>query len=530
MSSQNFLDLLKQRFPGEIHRSALINDNELYVEIYQEKVPELSRFLVEEKSCALVSLFAADERANPSGCFAIYYVFGVTGANLFIVFKTLIPETKPVFQSIACHIPAAQLYEREIQDLFGLEPQGHPDPRRFALHNNWPPGVYPMRRDFDGRQKPPFVVTEKADQFTRVQGAGVYEIPVGPVHAGIIEPGHFRFSVAGEPIINLEAQLFYVTKGIEKLCEGQSIEKCFYFAERISGDETFANSLAYCQAIEKIAGIIPPERANFSRVIFAEQERLVSHLGDLAGICVDIAHGFGASQFRMLRGWTYQMIEEVSNSRFLRSVNKPGGLRKDFITGNEKRILEYLNRIRKELTETRNIIKSNSLFADRVEHTGILSNQIAKDLNVVGPAGRASGVHKDLRKDHPYSAYGKLSFDIPRHQNGDVNCRYQVKLEECFISMDLIIQSLEAMPPGKVREPVTEVEAYRFALGYSEAPRGENIHWIMTGPDNTVYRYKVRTPSFCNWPALCHAVKGNVVPDFPLINKSFNLSYAGNDL
>ena len=170
------------------------------------------------------------------------------------------------------------------------------------------------------------------------------------------------------------------------------------------------------------------------------------------------------------------------------------------------------------------------MFTDRVENTGILQSNIALDLNAVGPAGRASGMCHDVRKSHPYGAYKQLQFKMPRHSYGDVNCRMNVKIEECFESISLILQAIKMMPNGKILEPVYSVQPYKFAFGMTESPRGENIHWVMTGKNDTIFRYKIRTPSFCNWPALCHAVQGNIVPDFPLINKSFNLSYAGNDL
>jgi Ni,Fe-hydrogenase III large subunit/Ni,Fe-hydrogenase III component G len=530
MSIQEYQKMLSEQFPKDIQETAIKNNNELYLTVNPVAIRNLCGFLHRDQNCALVSLFANDERAISKNCYAIFYVFATKEKRCFIILKTLIPANHSEFDSIHQEVPASHLYEREINDLFGLTPAGHPDLRPFVFHENWPAGVFPLRKEFNSKEKLPFQ-TAGDTKFTRVQGTGVFEIPVGPVHAGIIEPGHYRFSVAGEPIINLEAQLFYVHKGIEKLCEGKTLEQGFYIAERISGDETFANSLAYCLAVEKIAGITVSDRVNFSRVMLAELERLVGHLGDLAGICVDVAYGFAAFQFRMLRGWTYQLIEEVSGSRFLRSVNQPGGLRRDFIIGNETKIRESLARIQKELIDTVKIIKSNSMFIDRVEHTGILTTQVALDLNAVGPPGRASGVRHDLRKDFPYAAYDKLRFDVPSHNNGDVNCRMNVKIEECFTAIELILQALKMMPTtGEIRTPITKVEPYRYALGYTEAPRGENIHWLMTGEGNTIFRYKIRTPSFCNWPALCQAVKGNIVPDFPLINKSFNLSYAGNDL
>lgn len=527
MKCIDYKNRITEVFSDDIKQSRIINQNELYLDVNPNRIVHISTYLNKQLACPLVSLFANDERSL-SGSFALYYVFAERTEGVLLIIKTLIDSEQSSFLSITEQVPAAALYEREINDLFGIFPLGHPEPKRLVFHSNWPDGEFPLRKDFDNRHKPAWA--DKKIPFTRVSGEGVYEIPVGPVHAGIIEPGHFRFSVAGEPIINLEAQLFFVHKGIEKMCENISLEKCLYVSERISGDETFANSLAYCQSVEKIAEVIIPERAKHTRVIFAELERLTSHLGDLGGVCLDIAYGFATFQFRMMRGWAYWIADELCGMRFLRSVNKMGGVRKDFVSGKEKSLIRQLNKIKQELKDTDQIIKAHSMFIDRVENTGILSLKIAQDLNAVGPGGRASGIHYDVRKSFPYETYGSLDFTVPKHNNGDVNCRINTKIEECFASIDLIISAIEAMEPGEILEPIKKVEPYHFAFGLTESPRGENIHWVMTGEKNTIFRYKIRTPSFCNWPAVCHAVKGNIVPDFPLINKSFNLSYAGNDL
>ncbi len=527
MKCIKLVDQLYELFPDDILGKTIVNSNEIYLDVKQERLIAICTYLNKELAFPLVSLFGNDER-ELIGNFAVYYVFGIREKGLLLILKTIIDPQRSNLPSIASTIPAAGLYEREIHDLYGLVPLGHPNPKCLVFHGNWPEGEYPLRKEFPLAKKP--AVTDGEMVFERIEGEGVFEIPVGPVHAGIIEPGHFRFSVAGEPIINLEAQLYYVHKGIEKLAEGAGLEKTLFISERISGDESFANSLAYCQGIEKIAGITVPKRARYTRVIFAELERLTSHLGDLGGICVDVAYGFAAFQFRMMRVWAYLIADKLCGVRFLRSVNKLGGCRKDFLAGKEKIIIADLKKLRKELQETVEIIKAKSMFIDRVENTGILQKAIAVDLNAVGPGGRASGVHYDVRESYPYAAYANLDFVMSKHNNGDVNCRMNTKLEECLASINLMIQAIEEMPEGKMLEPIGDVTPYRFAFGLTESPRGENIHWIMTGENNTIFRYKIRTPSFCNWPALCHAVKGNIVPDFPLINKSFNLSYAGNDL
>lgn len=528
MECEEFKLKIREAFSAGILEVLDDRPDSLQLEVNLDKIWEICMFINAKRPITLVSMFANDERSLESGGYAIYYLFAERKEGWTLLIKIKVHPERLEFQSISGAVHTAALYEREIHDMFGLVPVGHPELKRLVFHSNWPDHEFPLRKTFDVKHKPAFA--RKDIPFKKVTGEGIYEIPVGPVHAGIIEPGHFRFSVAGEPIINLEAQLYFVHKGIEKMCEGWSVERCLYVSERISGDETFANSLTYCQAVEKAAGMDIPARARYMRVIFAELERLISHLGDLAGICVDVAYGFAASQFNMLRGWAYGLADELCGMRFLRSVNKLGGMRMDFAAGKEKSLLEQLKRLEDELGDTVKITRSNGFFIDRVENTGILKHDIAVDLNAVGPAGRASGVRYDIRRSFPYAAYKDMDFSVPEHNNGDVNCRMNMKIEECFQSISLMRQGLEGMPQGKVWEAIGGLQPYKTAFAMTEAPRGENIHWIMTGENDTLYRYKIRTPSFCNWPALCHAVKGNIVPDFPLINKSFNLSYAGNDL
>lgn len=522
-----FLAGINASFGRDILKSNINNKNELYLEVEPDRATAVCVHLYKDFRYPLVSMFACDER-NLNGHYSVYYVFADRENSKLVIIKSAVEPDKMEIISLSGKIPSAARYEREIKDLFGIVPKGHYDPKRLVFHSNWPKETFPLRKDYNTEHRPDFA--NETIKFQKVRGEGVFEIPVGPVHAGIIEPGHFRFSVAGEPIINLEAQLYYTHKGIEKLCEGKSIEQGLFIAERISGDETIANSLAYCQAVEKIGNIQIPKRAEYTRIVFAELERLICHLGDLGGLCLDTGYGFANGQFRMLKGWAYNIADVLCGMRFLRRVNKIGGVRKDFIVGKESKIIELLNNIRIELSDTVRIIKSNSMFMDRVENTGILRAKTAEDLNAVGPGGRASGAGHDVRKTFPYEAYEDINFNVPVYYYGDVNCRMNVKIDECFQSIEIITAAIEAMTQGIICESAEGLPSYRCAFGLTEAPRGENIHFVMTGENNTIFRYKVRTPSFCNWPALCFAVKANIVPDFPLINKSFNLSYAGNDL
>lgn len=539
MNPNELYQQIADSFPVAILHDEIENNNEIYIEIKAEDILGAAAHLWQHLHLPLVTMIAEDcrsfdENKQPvGGGFVISYAFADRDNGALIILRTKLKEEAKEFCSICNDVPAAAGYEREIQDMFGLTPLGHPDPRPLVFHGNWESGNYPLRKDFDRHHKPKFV--NRPMEYTKIKGEGVYEIPVGPVHAGIIEPGHFRFSVVGEPIINLEAQLSFVHKGIEKLFEDCTVEKGFYLSERISGDETFANSLAYCLAVEKLAGVEIPARAGYSRTFFAELERLVAHMGDLSGIPQDVAYIFAAGNFNMLRIWSYMLCDRLCGVRFLRSVNALGGLRRDFLWGQTEVAREHLQKIKAELEDTARIIHGNSMFMDRVEHTGILKEKVARDLNAVGPPARAAGIAHDVRRDFPYAAYGELTFEIPEHHNGDVNCRMNVKIEEALQGIAIMLQCLDRLKQleitgAEIRTAIPDLPVGKCAFAMTESPRGENVHFIRAGEGNTISRYKVRTPSFCNWPCVCHAVAGNIVPDFPLINKSFNLSYAGNDL
>ncbi len=530
MVSEAIFDTISRLLSSHAIDSKLLNENEIYLQVKLESVRDVCTNLYNNIDCVLIDLFGSDTSEIDNNI-TIYYTFAVRSSNTLInIYIKLDKNNEMHIDSISKEIPAANLYEREIQDMFGVVFNDLFDKRELVHHGNFPLKVHPLRKDFKVNTRLDF---EKRDQiYTTITGKGVFEVAVGPVHAGIIEPGHFRFSVAGEPIINIEAKLYYTHRGLEKLSENENYMKVLLISERISGDETYTNSLAYCQALEKINSITYlPERALYSRVIFAELERICSHIGDISGLCVDTGYIFANGQFAMMRRWIQLLCEQLTGSRFLRNANKPGGLRRDFIRNNDKIIIECLNKLDKEFKETVSMIKNNGMFIDRVEHTGVLSNTIAIDLNAVGPGGRASGVNTDVRKEFPYAAYSKLKFNVPQHTNCDVNCRMNVKIEEVVESIDIIRQALEKMPEeGPIAINIGSLKPYTCAFGMTESPRGENVHFVMTGESDTILRYKVRTPSFCNWPALCHAVNTNTLTDFPLINKSFNLSYAGNDL
>jgi Ni,Fe-hydrogenase III large subunit/Ni,Fe-hydrogenase III component G len=476
----------------------------------------------------LVTITAADERTE-KGCFSIRYIFGVPGQNVFLApYITLTADE--TFPSLAKELYEASGYERKIRTFFGLEPSGHPDPRPMILHENWPAGIFPLRHDVDWRKRPP---TARGDySFQRVAGEGIYEIPVGPVHAGIIEPGHFRFSVAGEEILLLEARLGYTHKGSEKLFEILSLPDKLKLSERVSGDTSFTHSLAFCQAVETLAAMPVPRRSQYLRVIFSELERLANHLNDIGFVMLDAGYNFGGAAGARLREGVMQWNERLTGSRFLRGVNAIGGVTCDIDASAVALLTDGLKKLRRDFNEVIEIAEGSASLLNRLVSTGALKHEVALDYGVIGVAGRALGIKRDARLDCPYAAYPDLPFNLAVEKAGDVHARWRVRIKEVQSSLSIIAQALAQLPAGELRAAAIPdvLPADQCAVGMAEGWRGAIAYVILTNAAGQMHRVDVRDPSFLNWAALGHAGPGNIVPDFPLINKSFNLSYSGNDL
>jgi Ni,Fe-hydrogenase III large subunit len=344
-------------------------------------------------------------------------------------------------------------------------------------------------------------------------GEGVFQIPVGPVHAGIIEPGHFNFAVAGEPILYLQLRMFYVHKGIEKRFEQLPVRRAVALAESISGDSSFSHAVAFCQAVEQAGAVEIPERAAKIRTVLLELERIYNHVADIGAIATDVGFVIASAHASRLRERILCLNEELTGNRLLRGTATPGGVRRDWDSDQLRNCLGALRDFEREFDDLMRIIASSDSTRDRLERTGWLAPDKARDLGIVGVAGRASGVDRDVRRDHSYAAYAGLSF----------------QLEEIRQSLELIRQVEAALEDGPYRVRMPQLPADAHGLGAVEGWRGEILHWIRTGPDGRLERCKVKDPSLSNWPALVEAVAGNIVPDFPVINKSFNLSYSGTD-
>ncbi|WP_428936891.1 NADH-quinone oxidoreductase subunit C [Fontivita pretiosa] len=428
------------------------------------------------------------------------------------------------FESITPHCAQAHLFEREIAEQFGLKVHGHPwfKPVRYhasyrAGHDAW---------DRPAGQVPLIGVTD----FYRVEGNEVHEVAVGPVHAGIIEPGHFRFQCHGEQVFHLEISLGYQHRGVERAMVGGPNKRSVHYAETLSGDSTVAHCTAYCQIVEALARCQKTARAQTLRGIALELERLANHVGDLGALAADVGFLPTASYCGRIRGEFLNMTALLCGSRFGRGMIRPGGVGFDV---DQKLVDELLRRITAAKEDCKNAIEllwdSPSVMA-RFEDTGRLSKDLAEELGLVGPAARACGLYRDARHDHPSGIFRFVHIPIAAWTSGDVFARAYVRWLEVQRSIEFVQEQLASVPVGSIRNQVRELAPDQLAVSLIEAWRGELCHVALTDATGRFERYKIVDPSFHNWTGLAMALRGQQISDFPLCNKSFNLSYCGHDL
>lgn len=478
--------------------------------------------LARGEGARLVALWGCDD-TDLGGGFVLRLAL-LTRAGLLCL-RVPLPAAHPHYPSIADVFPVAGRMQRAAYDLLGIHAQGGPDSRKWLRHGAWPGGTFPLRRSVPIDAV--FEAAEDAYPFVRVEGEGVHEIPVGPVHAGTIEPGHFRFSIVGESVLRLEERLGYKHKGIEKRAEGMTTAESARLASRVSGDSTVAYAWAHAQAVESIAGVRPPPRAVWLRAIALELERLHNHLGDLGYLGNDVALAFGLVQFWRLKEAVLRLNAELFGHRYLMDFVVPGGTARDLPAEGPQRLFELFGALEPEVRTLRAIYDEHAGVQDRFMGAGRVAPELAQSLGLTGMAGRASGIAADLRVDHPCAPYDALETRMATHAAGDVAARVAVRFDEAFESMRLVRTLLGRAPAGPVRADVPV--AAGFGVGMVEGWRGEVLVGLELDGTGRVRRLHPHDPSWQNWPLLERAVIDNIVPDFPLINKSFNLSYAGQD-
>jgi Ni,Fe-hydrogenase III large subunit/Ni,Fe-hydrogenase III component G len=474
----------------------------------------------------LVALWGTDRRDLGEG-FVMQVAYAAQDGLVWL--RLPVVDTRAEFPDLSVHFPAAGRMQRAVFDLLGVRARGAEDDRPWLRHGAWSADFFPLRRDSDGQRA--FEVQQEQYPFVPVSGDGVHEIPVGPIHAGIIEPGHFRFSIVGEKVLRLEERLGYVHKGIEKRFEGIPLVQGHRLAGRVSGDSTVAYAWAYAMAVEAATGTEIAPRAAWMRALLLERERVANHLGDLGALGNDAALAFGLAQFSRLRENWLRLNDEVFGHRLLMDQIVPGGVDTDPDAAQLDRLVRQCSELHEEAKALRAIYDEHAGLQDRFQNTGFVTPRLAAQLGLCGLAGRASGQARDLRVDLPCKPYSELKVRLATTDRGDVAARVAVRFDEVFESLRLIGEIVHRIRPGEVRRPPAQVPSGGAqGIGWVEGWRGDVLIAVEADAAGRLRRCHCHDPSWQNWPVLEHAVIGNIVPDFPLINKSFNLSYSGQDL
>jgi Ni,Fe-hydrogenase III large subunit/Ni,Fe-hydrogenase III component G len=432
--------------------------------------------------------------------------------------------------SISTIYPAANRLERHCRDLTGVQFIDSPDHRRWTKHQAWKDKEFPLQPQFPTKSvSQEHTVADSHYPFFQTQGSAVCEVPVGPIHAGIIEPGHFRFQVVGETVLNLEERLGYTHKGIEKIAVGKTPQQLLKLACRVSGDSAVAHSWAAAMAIEQSAQIKLPERAVYLRAILLERERIANHVGDIGAICNDVGFAFAHMQTSRLRELWQRDNFTLFKHRLLMDTLTIGGVSHDISAEQQAYLLQQLERFEQDFSELIHIIQDYPSLEDRLATTGYLPHETAKALGCLGYVGRASGIDVDVRRDNPYPPYDKYRVQHVLFKEGDVLARLQVRVEEVRSSIKLLNALLHGLSVGEIQTQLSSFSAQQ-GIGLIAGWRGETLAFIRLNDDGTVARYFPRDPSWFNWPALEALIDDNIIADFPVCNKSVNGSYSGVDL
>jgi len=474
----------------------------------------------------LVSVWGVDRSASGeamAACAAYAVAEGLVWLDLAL------DEVMQGVPDLALAFPCAVRMQRAMAELSGIRAVGGSDDRPWLDHGVWPAGPPPLQQAAEPARAAARALP--ADYpFVRVEGDGVHEIAVGPVHAGIIEPGHFRFSVVGEKVLRLEEHLGYTHKGIERRFTQLTPLEGHRLAGRVSGDTTVAYAWAYCMALESAWGCEIPERAAWLRALMLERERVANHLGDLGALANDAALAFGLAQFSRLRENWLRLSGEMCGHRLMMDAVVPGGVAMDLTPDMGHRLRTQCDAIEREVRALRRVYDEHAGLQDRFAGTGRVTSELAAQLGLTGLAGRASAQAADLRCDFPCRPYDQLNVAIATGRDGDVAARVAVRFDETFESLRLIRALCAGLPDGGTQARMRPLASASTGAGWVEGWRGEVFVALEIGGDGRIVRCHCHDPSWQNWPVLEHAIIGNIVPDFPLINKSFNLSYSGHDL
>ena len=527
------VEFVRRQFHGALIDSVWQSDEQVTITVRADSTPDVVQHLYYRRGGWLSVVVGNDERPI-NGKYALYYVLSMEENDpCILVVRSEIDPDPGTFPSVAARVPACMWGEREVRDMFGLTPVGLPDPRRLVLPDDWPEGLYPLRKDsMDYRHRPDTTTDLENYEFLNdAPEKTTATIPMGPLHITSDEPGHFRLFVEGENIVDADYRMFYVHRGMEKVAESRlTYDGVPFLADRICGICGCAHSVAYSEAVENAMGIEVPARGQVIRSILLEVERLHSHLLNLGLVCHFCGFDTGFMHFFRIREKAMDLAEMLTGARKTYGLNLIGGVRRDILAEQKMTTIATLHELRTEVSAVLEALTSTANFEQRTAGIGILDKQVARDWSPVGPTVRGSGFARDTRFDHPFDGYKLLTDKAARTHDGcDAQSRTLVRIDEFFDSLDMIEFWLENAPSGPILNESWTYEPYRFGVGFTEAPRGEDMHWSMTGDNQKCYRWRAKASTYSNWPVLRSMLRGNTVADAAVIIGSIDPCYSCTD-
>lgn len=530
---ETHVQAVRDTFPGAVLDAAWQAEDQVTVTVPKDMLPDVVEFLYYGRGGWLPNMVANDERPI-NGNYALYYLLSMEESDPgFVTVRAEVDPCSMEYPSVTPRVPACVWSEREAFDLFGLRAQGLPDERRLVLPDDWPADLYPLRKDSMDYRKRPAPVTDVENYSFLYEGQAeeVTEVPMGPLHITSDEPGHFRLFVEGEEIIDADYRLFYVHRGMEKVAESRlNYDAVTFLADRICGICGNAHSVAYAEAVEHAQGIEVPVRGQYIRAILLEVERLHSHLLNLGLVCHYCGFDTGFQHFFRVREKTMDLAVLLTGARKTYGLNLIGGVRRDILDAQKMATIKYVREIRNEVEALVDMLVSTANFESRTAGVGRLDPAVARDYSPVGPCVRGSGIARDVRFDHPFDGYKYLSGMKARSHDGcDVQSRTLVRVEEFMDSLTMIEQLLDGAPTGPVLTEDWQYTPHKFALGYTEAPRGEDMHWAQVGDNQKCYRWRAKAATYSNWPILRYMFRGNTVADAAIIVGSMDPCYSCTD-